>query len=446
MATDKATASVPSFTIILEKVLRDLNEIRRAMNKARFNKYRGFWAVKVGFLATLTLGCFSSSKSPQPNNASIKPPQPEQAISLQLGISVFLKDYDTAEWGNLGIVANNTSRLNGVHLVDSLFAMKAPVQAIFAPEHGFRGNHGAGDKVEDAIDPSTGLKVHSLYGSYKKPSAEQLKDIETLLFDIQDVGARFYTYISTLHYIMEAAAENGIKVVVLDRPNPHGHYIDGPILEPEHQSFVGMHPVPVVHGMTIGEYAQMINGEGWLKNGITCDLQVVQMKGYDHTLHYELPIAPSPNLPNDTAITLYPSLCFFEGTVVSVGRGTHTPFQVVGMPGLSGPYTFTPVSMPQKARYPKFQNTLCHGFYLDSTYQHLKQQPMLDLSWLVRLHAMYKGTAPFFNAFFTNLAGTNKLQAAIESGQSAAEIRARWQDDLLDFQTVRKKYLLYPDF
>ncbi len=345
---------------------------------------------------------------------------------------------------NVAVVANQTSVLGNEkqHLVDFLVSKKISVKKVFAPEHGFRGTADAGEQVKDGIDTQTGLPLISLYGNNKKPTQEQLKGIDVLLFDIQDVGARFYTYISTLHYVMEACAEAGIPVIVLDRPNPNGHYIDGPIMEPEHESFVGMHPVPVVHGMTIGEYAQMINGEGWLENKMKCQLSVVEMENYTHDTKYSLPIKPSPNLPNDQAINLYPSLCFFEGTFINAGRGTEMQFQVFGAPSLpSSKYSFeyTPQSN-EGAKSPKFKGQLCHG-------KDLRKEPRLNkinLEWLIEAYNANGKKNDFFNSFFIKLAGTDKLQKQIEQGLSAEEIRDSWKDGLANFQKIREKYLLYP--
>jgi uncharacterized protein YbbC (DUF1343 family) len=351
----------------------------------------------------------------------------------------------------VAVVANQTSFLQNEkqHLVDFLLAKKIAVKKVFAPEHGFRGTADAGELVKDGVDSKTGVPLISLYGNNKKPSQEQLKGIDVLVFDIQDVGARFYTYISTLHYVMEACAEAGIAVIVLDRPNPNGHYIDGPILEKEYQSFVGMHPVPIVHGMTIGEYAKMVNGEGWLKDKAKCDLIVIDMQNYTHQTAYSLPIKPSPNLPNDQAINLYPSLCFFEGTFINAGRGTDMQFQVFGAPSLpASKYTFefTPKSN-EGAKEPKFKNQLCHGM-------DLRKEPRLNkinLEWLIdaynangNLPAGKAGKKDFFNSFFVKLAGTEKLQQQIEQGLSAEEIRDSWKEGLAGFMKIREQYLLYP--
>tara|TARA_B110000046_G_scaffold66856_1_gene74783 strand:+ start:94 stop:1326 length:1233 start_codon:yes stop_codon:yes gene_type:complete len=349
---------------------------------------------------------------------------------------------------NVAVVANQTSILEKrnikkeksefVHLVDSLLSLGIKVKKVFAPEHGFRGKADAGEVVKDGFDTKTGLSIISLYGKNKKPSAKQLKDIDVVVFDIQDVGARFYTYISSLHYVMEACAEVGISVIILDRPNPNGHYIDGPVLELEHKSFVGMHKVPVVYGMTIGEYGQMINGEKWLKNGVQCDLKVIPLENYNHNTAYHLPVKPSPNLPNDKSINLYPSLCFFEGTTVSAGRGTEMQFQIYGSPFLSkSDFTFTP--QPNKgAKYPKHENKLCFGENL----QEAENLNKIDLSYLIKAYNL-NSSKEFFNNFFTKLAGTKKLQQQIENHLSEKEIRKTWKKDLNEFKITRNFYLLY---
>ncbi|MDT0648890.1 exo-beta-N-acetylmuramidase NamZ family protein [Autumnicola edwardsiae] len=346
----------------------------------------------------------------------------------------------------VGIIGNQSSLIKRsnqkyTHLVDSLLALNVDVQKVFAPEHGFRGNADAGEAVKDGKDPKTRLPVISLYGNNKKPTAAQLEGIDILIFDLQDVGARFYTYISSLHYVMEAAAENNIPVLVFDRPNPNGNYIDGPILEPQHQSFVGMHPVPVVHGLTMGEYAQMINGEGWLKNGAKADLQVIEMENYNHSKSYALPVKPSPNLPNEQAIQLYPSLCFFEGTNVNAGRGTEKQFQVYGSPFLNKEvynFTYTPESMPG-AKNPKHLGKTCFGEDLSK----IEVPEKINLEWLIQAYQNTSDKSQFFNSFFTKLAGTTKLQQQIEIGLSAEEIRKSWKEGLEAFQQKREQYLLY---
>ncbi|QVY65421.1 exo-beta-N-acetylmuramidase NamZ domain-containing protein [Polaribacter sp. Q13] len=357
---------------------------------------------------------------------------------------------------NVAIVANQTSVLSVLeraevaanvmgskkvthHLVDYLHNFNGiNVKKVFAPEHGFRGKADAGEVVKDGFDTKTGLPIVSLYGKNKKPSAAQLAGIDIVVFDIQDVGARFYTYISSLHYVMEACAEAGVEVIVLDRPNPNGHYIDGPVLEEAHSSFVGMHKVPVVYGMTIGEYGQMINGEKWLKNGMQCNLKVIPLENYTHQTEYSLPIKPSPNLPNDKSINLYPSLCFFEGTNVSAGRGTAMQFQIYGSPYLTkSEFTFTPQAN-EGAKYPKFKNILCYGENLQQT-ENLNK---LDLSYLIKAYQQ-NTSKEFFNSFFTKLAGTKKLQEQIVKGLSKQEIRKTWNKDLENFKVVRSKYLIY---
>ncbi len=336
----------------------------------------------------------------------------------------------------VALVANKSSRIGNVHLVDSLRSYGVDLVKIFAPEHGFRSNADAGEHINNEIDEKTGIPIVSLYGKNKKPSPEILKGIDLVIYDIQDVGVRFYTYISTLHYLMEACAELDIPVLVLDRPNPNGDYVDGPVLDTAFKSFVGMHPVPVVYGMTVGEYAQMINGEGWLKGGIQCDLTIQPCKNYKRTMRYELPVKPSPNLPNYRSIRLYPSLCFFEGTTVSVGRGTAFPFQVFGAPYLKGDFSFIPKSGPG-SKYPKHENKPCFGADLreGSTMQ------SLNLDWLIS--AYKQQPKDFFNSFFEKLAGTNELRKQLENGLSVEEIRASWKEDLKRFIVLRSRYLVY---
>ena len=373
-----------------------------------------------------------------------------QAIpKIEVGAAQFKKYESLIEDKNVALVANHTSVIDSVHLVDFLLNKGVKVVKVFSPEHGFRGTADAGEKVASDVDEKTGLPLVSLYGSNKKPTAEQLKGVDVLIFDIQDVGARFYTYISTMHYVMEAAAENDKTVLILDRPNPNGFYVDGPILEKEFSSFVGMHPVPVVHGMTVAEYATMINEEGWLKNGVKCRLEVVKCEHYVHSDYYELPIAPSPNLPNMAAIYLYPSLCFFEGTQVSVGRGTDKQFQVIGYPKYPDTtFSFTP-KPNLGSKSPKFNGETCYGLDLTkfgATY--FKFVKSLYLDWLILFYETYPNKAEFFrkDGFFNLLAGNNTLKAQIEAGSSAEEIAQSWGKELETFKQIRKKYLLYEDF
>lgn len=346
----------------------------------------------------------------------------------------------------VALCGNQTSVVGKTHLVDTLLSRKVNLVKLFCPEHGFRGQAEAGATIASGKDPLTGLPVVSLYGKNKKPTAEQLAGVEVILFDLQDVGCRFYTYISTLHYVMEAAAENGVKVIVLDRPNPNGFYVDGPVLEPQYKSFVGMHPVPVVYGMTIGEYARMINGEKWLANGVQCDLEVVTLDGYTHETRYELPVAPSPNLQNKKAILFYPSLCFFEGTNVSVGRGTDHPFEMYGAPGLlDGDYTFTPHAIPGVSENPPFKDQECRGELLASVCIDWNAPGRLNLFFLLNAYHNYPDKANFFlkNNFFDKLAGTAVLRQKIIAGATEEEIRASWQPALDEFKSLRAKYLLY---
>lgn len=347
----------------------------------------------------------------------------------------------------VALCGNQTSVVGKTHLVDTLLARKVNLVKLFCPEHGFRGQAEAGATIASGKDPLTGLPVVSLYGKNKKPTAEQLAGADVILFDLQDVGCRFYTYISTLHYVMEAAAENGVKVIVLDRPNPNGFYVDGPVLEPAFKSFVGMHPVPVVYGMTIGEYARMINGENWLANEVQCDLEVVTLEGYTHETRYDLPVAPSPNLQTKEAVYLYPSLCFFEGANVSVGRGTDHPFEMYGAPGMqAGDYRFTPRAIPGVSENPPFKGQECRGYNLhDKAAGALDKSGRLNLTYLLTAYENAPDRANFFlkNNFFDKLAGTAILRQKIVAGASEEEIRDSWQPALDDFKTMRDKYLLY---
>lgn len=341
----------------------------------------------------------------------------------------------------VGIVTNQSGILSDkTHLVDFLLARKIDLKKIYAPEHGFRGTADAGELIKDGKDTKTGLPIISLYGNNKKPKPEQLKGIDIMVFDLQDVGARFYTYISTLHYIMEACAENKITLIVLDRPNPNGSIVDGPVLEKEFTSFVGMHPIPLLHGMTIGEYAQMINGEKWLRDGVQCELKVIRCLNYKREMPYSLPVKPSPNLPNDQAINLYASLCLFEGTNVSLGRGTEKQFQIYGSPFLpkKSEFSFTP--MPNLgAKDPVHKGVLCYGEDLST----IKKVNRLELQWLIKAYKLTSDKTKFFNDFFPKLAGTKKLQQQIEAGFPEEKIRDSWKKGLEDFKLMRQKYLIY---
>lgn len=378
---------------------------------------------------------YSSSIKPVVKNTS----QINKTI-IKTGADNYEKYLPLLKDKKVGIVTNQTGILsNKTHVVDFLIEKKIAVQTIFAPEHGFRGTADAGEHVVDGKDPKTGLPIISLYGDNKKPKPAQLEGIDIMIFDLQDVGARFYTYISSLHYVMEACAENGIPLIVLDRPNPNGAIVDGPLLEKEFTSFVGMHPIPLLHGLTIGEYAQMINGEKWLKNAVQCKLNVIPCVDYNRNMEYSLLAKPSPNLPNDQSINLYASLCLFEGTNVSMGRGTEKQFQIYGSPFLTKTnFSFTP--KPNfGAKDPLYNGKECFGEDL-TTYPKLTR---LELKWLIKAYQNTSDKTKFFNPFFTKLAGTKKLQQQIESGVSENEIRKSWQKDLDAFKKMRKAYLLY---
>ncbi|MCF8232170.1 MAG: DUF1343 domain-containing protein [Bacteroidales bacterium] len=343
------------------------------------------------------------------------------------------------------VVANHTSKIGDTHLVDTLVSMNYNLKKIFSPEHGFRGKADAGTYLYNSTDTVTGLPVISLYGDNRKPKPRQLEDVEIVVFDLQDVGARFYTYFSTLTYVMEACAETNTRLIILDRPNPNGFYVDGPMLKPSHKSFVGMHPIPVVHGMTAAEYAHMVNDEGWI-NG-DCDLIWVLAENYTHEKYYKLPVKPSPNLPDMASVYLYPSLCFFEGTSVSVGRGTEHPFSIYGHPQLDyGDYTFVP-QPGEGSQHPKQQGKVCRGEKLTNYGRNFQNKPhQLHLDWLIKAYHSLKEKDKFFNSYFDKLAGSTQLRQQIEKGMTAAQIRKTWEDDLKEFRQLRKKYLLYPDF
>ncbi|MGB0391384.1 MAG: exo-beta-N-acetylmuramidase NamZ family protein [Salibacteraceae bacterium] len=356
---------------------------------------------------------------------------------------------DQLKGKNVALVVNPTSEVFGTHLVDFLIEKNISISKVFAPEHGFRGTADAGERIKDGVDSKTQIPIKSLYGSFKKPSKEDLKDIDIVVFDIQDVGVRFYTYISTMHYVMEACAENNVDFMVLDRPNPNGFYVAGPVLEIEQRSFVGMHTVPIVHGMTIGEFAQMINQEGWLKNGVKCNLQVVLLTGWTHKDLYQLPVKPSPNLPNMTSVYLYPTLGLFEGTNVSAGRGTSFPFQTFGSPTISPTeFFYVPESKPG-AKYPKYKNQKCFGKDLRSfQVQSFYNKPTIQLEHLYWAYNNTSNKGEFFlkNHFYGRLAGNTSLQTQIENAIKIEEVKSSWVAGLSDYKEMRKKYLLYKDF
>jgi uncharacterized protein YbbC (DUF1343 family) len=342
----------------------------------------------------------------------------------------------------VALVVNQTSVAFGKHLIDYLILMNIKVTRIFAPEHGFRGQADAGQDQKDYTDKATGIPVISLYGAKNKPVPADLKNIDIVVYDIQDVGVRFYTYISTLHLVMESCAENHVKFMILDRPDPNGDYVDGPVMQDSLKSFVGMDPIPVVYGLTPGELAKMINGEHWLKDSVHCDLEVIPVGNYDHNTKYSLPVRPSPNLPDDTAVRLYPSICLFEGTIMSVGRGTLFPFQVSGYPdSIAGDFAFMPQTM-EGATKPKYEGQNCFG----KDYRNLSPVPRFTLSFLLDFYNKLGRKYDFFNSYFDKLAGTRELQKQIMAGFNEEEIRITWYDELKHYKELRKKYLLYPDF
>ncbi len=377
------------------------------------------------------------------SSASCQTKEVEDSGEIKVGAAQFTLYLPLLEGKKVALVVNQTSTLGGVHLVDTLLSKKVDIKKIFAPEHGFRGVADAGEHVADGIDRKTRLPIISLYGKHKKPTIEDLDNIDVVIFDIQDVGVRFYTYISTMHYIMEACAEQNIKFIVLDRPNPNGQYIAGPVLDLAYRSFVGMHPIPIVHGLTVGELALMINGEKWLKNGIQCDLQVVKVMGYSHQSNYTLPIKPSPNLPNQRSILLYPSLCLLEPTIMSIGRGTDSPFQIIGFPDSSyGDFTFTPTSIEGASKYPKHENRACYG-------KDLRVNPTgtrFTIGWLLDYYQK-NPTDSFFTSpsFFDKLAGNSTLRKQIIQEVSQQEIEDSWNAGIEDYKKMSAKYKIYPN-
>jgi uncharacterized protein YbbC (DUF1343 family) len=384
-----------------------------------------FKFVILSFAAAFSM-CIDAQKEPIPGACRI-----DQYRSLIDGKSI-------------AILANQTSMVGKTHLVDTLLRAGIKINVIFAPEHGFRNLADAGETIDDGKDTKTGISIISLYGNHLKPTKEDLSGIDIVLFDIQDVGTRFYTYISTLHYLLEACAENNIKCIILDRPNPNGFYFDGNIMDTTHRSFVGMDPVPVVHGMTVGEYAKMLNGEGWLINNVKCDLVVISCKNYTHGTLYKLPVKPSPNLPNQNSVYLYPSICFFEGTSLSLGRGTSFPFQVFGSPALPDKgFSFVPESVPG-AKNPPLLGVKCFGTDLrDALKKNMVPKPELNLNWLISAYNNFPDKDKFFNSYFDVLAGGPTLREQIRNGMTAEQIKATWKEGLEKFALIREKYLLY---
>jgi len=361
------------------------------------------------------------------------------------GAMQFAKYEQLLKSKNVAVVANQSSTIGNQHLIDFLLEKEVNISIVFSPEHGFRGTASAGEKVDSETDSKTGISIISLYGNHKKPTSTDMENIDVVVFDLQDVGVRFYTYISTLTYVMEACAENDIPVIILDRPNPNGFYVDGPVLEPKYKSFVGLHPVPVVYGMTIGEYGKMVNGEQWLEGEIKCSLTVISLQNYKRNMIVKLPTPPSPNLPNWQSVYLYPSLCFFEGTIVSVGRGTDFPFQIYGHPEfLQGSYAFTP-KPKQGAKHPQLQGELCYGQNLTGYAENYKNNQLgLNLVWLIESYKILSEANPdFFIKYFNTLAGNNKLKEQIEMGLTEELIKQSWETDLDKFKVIRNKYLIY---
>ncbi len=366
---------------------------------------------------------------------------------IKVGAERTERYYPFLKGKRIAIVANQTAMIGKVHLVDSLIKAGFDIKKVFAPEHGFRGDAEAGQQIENYTDKKTGIPVISLYGKDYKPHATDLNDVDVVIYDIQDVGVRFYTYTATMQYVMEACAENKKTFIVLDRPNPNGFYVDGPVMENELKSFIGLNPVPIVHGLTVAEYALMINGEGWLKNGVKCDLKYIPVDNYNHTYYYILPVKPSPNLPNMKAVYLYPSLGLFEGTILSVGRGTDKPFQVVGHPDLkSGTYSFTPKSVPE-AKNPPLIGQKCYGYDLsDFAELFIKNYKQVYLFWIMGAYENMPLKEKFFNTAFDKLAGNTTLKKQIMDGAKEEVIKKSWQQGLDSYKKMRKKYLLYPDF
>ncbi len=413
---------------------------RFAMKKFIFNlseimKFKNTYLFSI-MLFFILIACKSSGQgvATQQNNAKkILPGAYQTALYLPI-----LKNK------RIAIVGNQTSEINGTHLIDSLLSLHVNIVKVFAPEHGFRGKASAGEQVKNSVDVKTGLPIISLYGKHKKPTVEDLKNVDIIIFDIQDVGARFYTYLSTLHYVMEAAAEQQIPLIVLDRPNPNSDYIDGAVMQKDFTSFVGLHPVPIVYAMTIGEYAKMINGEHWLKNAVQTKLTVIPIKNYKHGDVYKLPVKPSPNLPNYQSVRLYPSLCLFEGTDISVGRGTDFQFQIFGSPNLPHEkfgFEFTP-QPNEGSKWPLHQGKLCYGKDL----RKINPPHELHLNWLINTYQNHRQKDKYFNKFFNRLAGNSDLEKQIKAGKSIKQIKQSWQKDLNKFKIIRKKYLIYPDF
>lgn len=382
------------------------------------------------------IGC---AHKPHPNANSVEEAM-KSVDKVSCGADQLDKLLPLLKGKRVALVVNHTSLVGTTHLADTLKSLGVNIVKIFGPEHGFRGNAADGELVNDSLDIKTGIPAVSLYGKNKKPSTQQLSNVDLLIFDIQDVGTRFYTYISTMHYVMEACAENKKKLIILDRPNPNA-FVDGPINEKPGQSFVAMHPIPITHGLTVGELARMINGEGWLTNKVTCELEIIPVQHWKRSDGYSLPVKPSPNLPNDQAIKLYPSICLFEGTAISLGRGTPFPFQVLGNPELKDmTFEFTPVTIKGVAVKPPHENKRCYGIDL----RNVEVKRSIDLSYLLMFYQAYPDKEKFFLPYFDVLAGTPTLQQQIKDGLTEEQIRESWKKGLEDFKVKREKYLMYP--
>ena len=383
------------------------------------------------FIIILSILCLASCAQSQKSNSG----------NLMVGAEQFERYLSLLLDKKVAVVANHSALVGQTHLVDVLLKKNISVVKVMAPEHGFRGDKSDGANISDGKDAKTGLPVVSIYGKTKKPTKEMLEDVDVVVFDIQDVGVRFFTYISTMHYVMEACAEHGKQFIVLDRPNPNGMIVDGPILDLKFRAFVGMHPIPTLHGLTVGELAKMINGEGWLKNSIKCDLAVIAVKNYTHDMTYEPPVKPSPNLPNQKSIVLYPSLALFEGTMISVGRGTQEPFLQYGHPSFKSDHSFTPVSIPGMSKYPPLEVEECIGKYLGDK----PVESGFDLSYLLTAYSEFGDKDNFFKPYFNKLMGNDITMQQVKDGLSEEEIKVSWQEGLTAYKVMRKKYLLYSE-
>ncbi len=405
-------------------------------------KYTKVLCLKSIFIFLISSCGYGNSPQQEEEGPTVSEDQIERVAPVSVGAEQTTDYLSSLEGKMVGVIGNQSSLIGETHLVDSLLSLRVNVVKVFSPEHGFRGKADAGEHVSSEKDQKTGLPIVSLYGKNKKPTQAQLKDLDVVVFDIQDVGVRFYTYISTLHYVMEACAEANIPVIVLDRPNPNGHYVDGPVLDMKYTSFVGMHPVPIVYGMTIGEYGKMINGEGWLQNNLSCDLIVIPCKNYDHSTPYSLPVPPSPNLRSDVSIQLYPSLCILEATTVSVGRGTDGPFERYGHPDFPEmDFSFKPTSGPG-SKNPKHKGVKCNGYNMGGDIT--RRETKFDLTFLLNANNLLKGkTFVDRTRMFKLLSGNDALLQQLRDGKSEEEIRDSWQEKLEVFKATREKYLIY---